>query len=228
MKTHALTRAARRAFVRIVVGAALLGAAAAAPAEDRGWFVGVAQDDTQVEVFRGLGWEAGAESSGFALQGGYRFAKHGAAGIGYRQASDLQWTESSAYFSDTGGWGEAATRFDSSALQASVIGIWTPGGGIFEIHAKLGLAAYSFDGEQVLTEYLRASSVTRHVGASGTDVLVGFGIGLTVVPAWHVSFGYEYYEFDEGFLGVDFGDGASLDSATLGVQYRFAGRRRER
>lgn len=228
MTTLVLDRAARR-IVLTVVCLGLLGATSASSAEELGWFVGIAHDDTDVEVARGQVWEYAPGSTGFALQGGYRFAKHGAVGFGYRQATDLHWIEQ-AYFAGPGAFTRTETDFDSRALQGSVIGIWTPGGGIFEIYAKAGLTFYSLDGDQVLTSRSGDESVALDVSDSGSNYLVGFGFGLSLTPAWHLSLGYEYFEFDGDFLGVGppWSGRASLDSVAFGLQYRFAGRRSTR
>ena len=81
-----------------VVAAVLLGTAAAASAEDRGWYVGVMRDSTSLSVTYGncvynCYERSGPSSSGYELRGGLRLNRHLAVDFALQRDSDLKWTE---------------------------------------------------------------------------------------------------------------------------------------
>jgi opacity protein-like surface antigen len=119
---------------------------------------------------------------------------------------------------------ETSTVFDVTALQASAVGI-VPFAKNWEAYFGGGLAYSRVSGQQRVTERLGTAQV-RSVSGSSVDYQYTFGLGVTVVPDWHVSLGYEFFAIDEKLLGVRDGADTTVDSFTLGFAHRFAGRPR--
>jgi opacity protein-like surface antigen len=203
------------------MGAGLLSAGlalAAAEAQDdaRNWYIGAATDDTHVEVYRGGGWEVGGSERGFAVRGGWHFHRNFELELAARRASDLQWTE---YFGNISGYLTSHTTFDTTALQASAIGkvLW---GQTFEGYLKAGIAQYQVDGHQVLGALRTDAPLERDVDASGMDYLLGMGLVIKASPQWRVRVEYQYFGIDRDFLGVRAGDDPSVDTFSIGLDYR--------
>ena len=223
---RALRRSAR--LVRHGVAATvLLGTAAAASAEDRGWYVGVMRDSTSVYVTYGNCYyycdsQSGPSSSGYELRGGLRLNRHLAVDFGLQRNSDLKWTEPFATVPDVpGGPYDSQVVFDASIAQATVAGI-VPFGQVFEFSARGGLGFYGLNGEQSLTDVRGGPSLSRSVSSHGTGFLYGIGFGATVGKAWHLSLEYQSASIGKTFLGVASGDNyAELDTVALGIELRF-------
>jgi len=210
----------------LVVGAVLALAfapCAATAADPPQWYAGLSSSDTHVEVFRGFGWEAGGERHGLSARGGLLVNDHFAVEFGAMHAGNLEWSEYSPSVpgSPTDG-GEGRATFDASALQVSAMGI-LPWGEIFDAYLKVGIAAYRASGQLMLVPWT-GSSLSRSVHESGTGHVLGLGLGATVTKNWHVIVEYQYYGIDGAFLGVPSSDDPTIDSFSIGVDYRF-GRR---
>ena len=204
---------------------ALAFAPGAAPAaETDGWYAGLSSSDTHVEVYRGLGWEAGGEQHGLSARGGLLVNDHFAVEFGAMHAANLQWSEYSATVPGLPTGADGHTTFDASALQVSAMGI-LPWGEIFDAYLKVGIAAYRASGHLTLVSW-NGSSLSRSVHDSGTGHLLGLGLGATVTEKWHVSVEYQYYGIDGDFLGVPASDDPTIDSFSIGVDYRFGPRER--
>lgn len=214
--------AQRQLFRAAFTGTGLLAAGLAlAPAEaqdqdPKSWYVGASTNETHVEVFRGLGWETGGTERGFSVRGAWEFHRNFELELAGLRATDLQWTE---YFATIPGYLTAHTTFDTTALQASAIGKvhW---GQAFEAYMKVGIAQYQVDGRQVLDTLQTDAALTRDVDASGSDYLLGFGLVMKASPKWRVRVEYQYFELERDFLGVGASDDPSIDTFSIGVDYR--------
>ena len=60
----------------------------------------------------------------------------------------------------------------------------------------------------------------------GIGFLFGIGIGVTVASDWHCGIWHRIFAVDGASLGIANGCGTTMNSMTLGVQYRF-GRRKQ-
>jgi opacity protein-like surface antigen len=215
-------RAANWGTGLLAAGLALASAQAQVPqAQDpRSWYVGASTGDTNVEVFRGFGWEVGGSERGFTARGGLEFHRNFELELAALRATDLQWSE---YFSNTPGYLTTHTTFDVSALQANAIGkvLW---GQAFEGYLKVGLVQYQVDGRQVLDTLQTDAALTRDVDDTGWDYLLGVGLAIKASPQVRVRVEYGYFGVDRDFLGVGGGDDPTIDSFALGVDYRLSPR----
>jgi opacity protein-like surface antigen len=189
-------------------------------AEPKTWYVGASTNDTHVEVFRGLGWEPAGEERGFSLLGGWHVNRRFAVELGALRATDLEWTE---YLAEIPGYFTAHTTFDTTALQASGV-VTFQWGKTVEAYLKVGLAQYRVDGRQVLDTLRTDAALTRDVDASGSDYLLGAGLGIKATPKWRMRIEYQYFGIDRDFLGVRSGDDPSIDTFAIGLDYQL-GRR---
>ena len=209
-----------------VVAAALLGTAAAASAEDRGWYVGLMRDSTSITVTYGncvynCYSRSGSSSSGYKLRGGLRLNRHLAVDFALQRDSDLKWTEPLATVPDVPGAYDSQVVFDASIAQATVAGIM-PIGQRFEFYGRGGLEFYGLSGEQSLTDVTGGPSLSRSVSSHGTGFLWSTGFGATVGKTWHLSLEYQSVWIGKTFLGVASGDNyAELDTVALGIELRF-------
>jgi opacity protein-like surface antigen len=188
--------------------------------DPRSWYVGASTGDTTVEVYRGFGWEVSGSERGFTVRGGLQFHSNFELELAALRATDLQWSE---YFSNTPGYLTAHTTFDVSALQANAVGKW-PWGQAFEGYLKAGLVQYRVDGRQVLDTLQTDAALTRDVGDSGWDYLLGLGLAIEASPKVRVRVEYSYFGLDRDFLGVGGGDDPTIDSFAIGIDYRLSPR----
>ena len=218
--------AQRQLFQAAYRGTGLLAASLAlAPAQaqdqdPRTWYVGASTNITHVEVYRGFGWETGGSERGFSVRGGWQFHRNFEIELAGLRATDLQWTE---YFSTISGYLTSHTTFDTTALQASAVGKvhW---GETFEGYLKAGIAEYQVSGRQVLDTLQTEAALTRDVDARGSDYLLGAGLVIKASPKWRVRVEYQYFGLDRDFLGVRMSDDPSVDSFSIGVDYRLLGK----
>jgi opacity protein-like surface antigen len=209
---------------RFMLGAAFTGSSLAAPftvapahaLEPGGWYVGASTADTHVEVFRGLGWEPGGEQDGASARGGVRLKRHLALEVATLRSSGLEWTE---YFAEIPGFLTSHTTFDATAVQATAVPTF-PWGKTFEGYLKAGIALYDVDGRQVLDTLLTDAALIRDVDDTGTGLLLGAGLLINAAPKWRVRIEYQYFEIGAAFLGVGHGDDPSIDTFSIGIDYR--------
>ena len=205
----------------ITATALLAGSLAAAPAaaqDPKNWYVGGSTDDTHVEVFRGLGWEAGGSERGFSVRGGWHVHRNFDLELAALRATDLAWSE---YLSTVAL--AAHTTFDVTAVQASAVGK-VHLGQTFEAYGKAGIALYDVGGRQVLDTLQMQAAATREVDASGSDYLLGMGLAIKASPKWRVRLEYQWFEIDRDFLGVGNGDDPSIDTFSIGLDYQLSAR----
>ncbi|HVN36355.1 MAG TPA: outer membrane beta-barrel protein [Casimicrobiaceae bacterium] len=224
----ALLRRSTRLVRHGVAATLLLGTAAAASAEGRGWYLGAMLDNTAVTVIRGdctpyyyyCDSETGPSKTGYELRGGLRLNSYLAVDFALRRNSALQWTESLATVPDVPGIHDSRVVFDASVAEATAVGI-LPFGPIFEVYGKGGLGFYGLSGEQSLTDLTGGSPLSRSVSSHGTGLVLGIGIGATVGKTWHLKLEYQSLSIGKSFLGVGSGSDASLDTTALGIERRF-------
>ena len=216
-------RAHQRVCLPVIATAILGCSAGAASAEERGWYAGLSQNDTNIEVERGGGFQQGPHTSGNTFSGGLRLTHHFAMDFGLSQSDDVKWTEYWAEVPDVPSAYKSSLVFDATALRVGAVGI-APFANIWEAYAKGGFAYYRLNGKQSLSTWSGAD-LSRPMSASDVGFLFGIGVGVTVASDWHLGFGMESLWIDEAFLGIN-GCDASMNSYTLGVEYRF-GRRKQ-
>ena len=69
------------------------------------------------------------------------------------------------------------------------------------------------------------AALTRDVDASGSDYLLGIGLVIKASPKWRVRVEYQYFGLDRDFLGVRAGDDPSIDTLSIGLDYRLPSRK---
>jgi opacity protein-like surface antigen len=195
--------------------AASLAMAPAQAQDPRNWYIGAATSVTNVEVYRGFGWETSGSEHGFFVRGGWQFHRNFEVELAGLRATDLQWSE---YFATIPGYLTAHTTFDTTALQASAIGKvhW---GETFEGYLKAGMSEYQVSGRQVLDTLQTDAALARDVDGSGWDYLLGAGLVIKASPKWRVRVEYQYFGLDRDFLGVRMSDDPSVDSFSIGLDY---------
>jgi opacity protein-like surface antigen len=199
-----------------LLAAGLFSAAACAEDEPGGWYVGGAMDNTHVEVLRGdWGYDVGGSQRGFSVRGALQFNRSFELELGTMSASDVNWTE---YFVSYENALTAHTTFDVKAVNLSAVGKY--GGEWFEGYLKIGVAQYDLDGRQVLDTLMTDAVATRDVHASGLDYLVGAGFFVKPTPRWRVRVEYQYFGVDRDFLGISSGDDPTVDTFSIGFDYR--------
>jgi opacity protein-like surface antigen len=198
-----------------LLAAGLFSAPACAQDEPRGWFVGAATDDTDLEVFRnGWGYETSGSQRGNSIRGGMRLTRNFEIELGTMSASDLNWTE---YFASYDDYLTAHTTFDVKAVNFSAVGKVV--GNLFEGYIKAGLAHYDIDGRQVLDTLMVDAVATRDVHASDMDYLIGAGFFVKPSPKWRVRVEYQYFAVERDFLGIRNSDDPSIDTLSIGFDY---------
>jgi opacity protein-like surface antigen len=214
--------AQRQLFQAAYRGSGLLAASLAlAPAQaqdqdPKTWYVGASTGDTNVEVYRGFGWEVGGSERGFNVRGGLQFHRNFELELTALRATDLRWSE---YFSNTPGYLTAHTTFDVTALQANAVGKvhW---GEAFEGYLKVGLVQYQVGGRQVLDTLQTDAALTRDVDETGWDHLLGIGLAIKASPKVRVRIEYGYFGLDRDFLGVGSSDDPTIDTFAIGLDYQ--------
>jgi opacity protein-like surface antigen len=203
---------------------------AAAGDEAQDWYAGLATSETHVEVYRPSflfgGWEESGSTHEYLLRGGRRLTRHLAVELGMQRSSGLQWQEYAATVPDLPGTYESSVSFDASALQLGLVGILYAGK--FEFYIGGGLAKYRLSGEQTLDDWWSDTTIERAVHESGTGYLIGVGVGTDILQKWRVRLDTQFYTIAQEFLGVATDEDATVDTISIGVDYRFGARARDR
>ena len=185
------------------------------------WYAGARTATTHVEVYRFLSWEHGPRRASSGVSGGVRLRKHLAIDLSYLRATGLEWTEDPAVLPSLPGHYRSETSFDATAVQVSAVGVF-PFGGIWDAYVKGGLSRYRLAGQQHVSDWVGVSTdLTRRFAVSGTGGLLGGGLGVSVSPRWHVRVEYQFFEVEPTVFGVAPGNPPTLDSISLGFDYRF-------
>jgi hypothetical protein len=197
--------------------AAGLFAASARSAEPGSWYVGGSSDSTDVVAYGSYPFGTGGGGSGLSVRGGLQLHPRFGVELQALRASDLR---SSQYFVDSPYGINAHTTFDVFALQTAAVGNWALGP-IFEAYLKGGLALYDVDGRQLFDTLSQDAATTRAVSDGGSHLLFGFGLRMNATPKWAVRLDYQSFGIDGSFLGDGSREDPTLDTASVGVDYRF-------
>jgi hypothetical protein len=110
--------------------------------------------------------------------------------------------------------------FSAQVAEVSLLGILPMAN--WEFYLKLGAGFWDGESEQRLDDSFGPTVVNRSVSDSGTDLLAGAGIGVTLAESWHVRLEFQTLTIDREVLNAR--DDSSLDSILLEMQYRFGAR----
>jgi hypothetical protein len=186
--------------------------------EPGSWYVGGASDSSDIVAYGSYPFGTGGGTSGLSVRGGVQLHRRFGVELQALRAPDLRWSQ---YLAPRLPYGiNAHTTFDVSALQAAAVGNWA-WGPIFDGYLKAGLALYDVDGRQVIDTLQQDAAATRAVSDGGSDVLLGLGIRMKATPKWAVRLDYQNFGIDGSFLGDDSRDDPTLDTISVGVDYRF-------
>ena len=193
----------------------------------KGWYLGGGYALTNVfwvEPDYGLSQEERGDSdSGFIINGGYRFNRYLAVELGYLDGGEP--TFQSVLLNDEDGFNiiniEAAQKTEAIELSGVVL---LPFWKIWEVYAKFGASFWDATSRQTLTP-LSGIPLNRTLDESGTDFLVGVGVGVTVWKNLHLRFEAQAFRTKDELLGLDFETvddlEARFDALLLEAQWRF-------
>ena len=221
---------ARCLIAHAAVAAAALGAASAAKAAQREWYLGATLDSTSVDIAYGLYDSSGGPSNtGSSVHGGLIFNRHLALDFGLQRNSGMHWSEPVAIDPFEPPSYTFNVLFEARIAQATVVGTW-PIGKVFDLYGRLGIGSYRLTGEQWLAD---AASSSPHLPASsdGIGAVFAIGAGATIAKNWRLNLEFQSTTVGKAFFGipathglpVDEQSSASLDSITLGIERRFGG-----
>ncbi len=190
----------------------------------RGWYAGggFTLSDTDVSESDNIygEYKNGSGDTGFVIDAGYRFNDFIAVELGYLDAGTPRWNDDVIFLPEFQGAFSTDVALDISAYQASGLLI-LPFLKRWEAYFKFGLSYWDAESDQILTPVGGGGVITRNLDDSGTDVLVGVGVGASFWKHVHMRFEYQSFRVDKELLALnDFYDG-SVSTATLEVQYRF-------
>lgn len=181
-------------------------------AEPTGW-----EDDDDYYYFSDS--ESGDSDTSLSVFAGYRFNRYLAAEVGWFDGGTMGWDQALVYVPDLLDVYNTDVDLEVTSVNASVLGI-LPFAGIWEGYLRGGVAFYDGSADQRLTPSFGGATIERSVDDSGTDLLFGIGIGVTLFGRAHLRLEYQSFLIDEDLLagGVD---STSVDTILLDVQYRF-------
>ena len=229
-----LHRSSRRLVARTVVTAVALGAASAATAAQREWFLGATFDSTSVDIGYGMyDYTAGPSNTGYTVHGGLSINRYLALDFGLQRNSGMRWSEPVATDPLLPTTYNLNVQFDTRIVQATVIGTW-PIGKVFDLYGRLGIDSYRLDGEQWLTDSSAGSSPRFPTSSSGTTSVIGFGAGARLAKNWRLNLEFKTISVGKSFFGVPATHGLSaeeqnnayLDTWSFGIERRFGGANR--
>jgi hypothetical protein len=217
-------------FLTLLAGPAL---AQQAPQDWRGLYVGGggAYSNVSVEVdpyddccdWWGdyAHYDDGDGAYGWSLHLGWRLHRYVALEAGYLDTGGIDWDENLVYMPGLDGYYDNRVRFSAEIAEISVLGI-LPFADIVEIYLRLGAGLWEGVSEQQLGQSFGPAVLHRRTEESGTGLLAGVGIGVSIAKALHLRLDLQSVTLDEDVLNAR--DDTSLESLLLEVQYRFGAR----
>jgi hypothetical protein len=198
-------------------------AQSAYPESVRGFYAGAGVGDAEPTSWESDYWysdvESGNSDTSLSLFAGYRFNRFLAAEAGWFDGGTMGWDQKLVYVPEFMDVYNTDVDLDVTAVNVSVLGI-LPFARIWEVYVRGGLAFYDANAAQHLSPSFGGATVERSVDDSGTDLLFGFGIGVTLFKRTHLRLEFQSFFIDEDLLAVE-EDTASVDTLLLDLQYRF-------
>ena len=205
-----------------VIAAMLVGGTASA--QEAKWYVGAQVDTARVSVARGgdaFSYDLGSSAFAYGLRGGLRLTKHIGVDFALQHTSDLEWTEPLANVSGVPGLYDNHVTFDTDDAQVSGVGV-LPFARIWEGFLRVGVDFQRHSGQQVLTNPLGGTLLTRPISGNDVTYVVSVGIGVTVGHGWHLSLETQSLGLDDSIVGADDEDTfAWVGNIAFGVERRF-------
>jgi len=191
----------------------------------RGWYagggIGIANVYSWTDTCYGCwaDWEYGDSDFAYTITGGYRFIPYFAIEASYLDSGTPEWDQDLNYIADLNDIFNVDGEIDLNSYQVSVLGIF-PFAKIWEVYLRGGVTFWDGESEQILTRVSDNEVTIRNVNESGTDFLLGVGVGATLGKRWHIRLDYVFFGIDDDLLALGSGDDAYSDIATLQLHYR--------
>jgi hypothetical protein len=202
-----------------------------APESWRGYYLGGGGSYSNVSVKVGDGgcyddcywgdyydYDQGDGDIGYSVHAGLRVHRYVALEVSYLDPGTIRWEKNLVYMPEFNDYYNNRVDFAAQVTEVSVLGIFPFEGG-WEIYLRLGAGFWDGQSTQRLDQSFGEKVITRDVNDSGTDLLLGVGVGVTVAKGLHVRLDLQTVGIDEDVLNAQ--DDTSLDSILLEVQYRF-------
>jgi hypothetical protein len=149
---------------------------------------------------------------------GYRINQWFAIEASYIDAGTIGWNDKYVWMPELAGFYRNNVEFSSTIPEVGVLAI-LPFFERWEAYFKLGAGFWDGTSKQKLTNEDTGQVTYREVDDSGTDYMVGVGLGYSFATAWHVRFDFQSVGLDGDVLNVR--DDSSIDTMQLELQYRF-------
>jgi len=163
-------------------------------------------------------YDNGDGAFGYSVYAGLRLNQYVALEVGYLDSGTIGWNKNLVYTPELNDFYNNRVDFQATVTEVSVLGI-LPFGDVWEVYLRLGAGFWDGQSTQRLDQSFGDIVVTRDVEDSGTGLLVGVGVGVTVVKGLQVRLDLQTVGIDRDMLNTD--SHTSLDSFLLELQYRF-------
>jgi len=163
-------------------------------------------------------YDQGDGAYGYSVYAGLRLNQYVSLEVGYLDSGTIGWNKNLVYTPELNDFYNNRVDFQATVTEVSVLGI-LPFGDVWEVYLRLGAGFWDGQSTQRLDQSFGDIVVTRDVEDSGTGLLVGVGVGVTVVKGLQVRLDLQTVGIDRDMLNTD--SHTSLDSFLLELQYRF-------
>jgi hypothetical protein len=167
-------------------------------------------------------YDQGDGDYGWSAHFGWRAHTYFAIEAGYVSTGSIGWDQDLVYMPEFDDFYNNRVRFSAEVVEVSALGI-LPFLEVWELYLRLGAGFWDGRSEQLLDQSFGPAVVTRSVEDSGTGILYGVGVGVTLAQSWHLRLDVQSLTIDREVLNAS--DDTSLDSLLFEVQYRFGARR---
>jgi hypothetical protein len=186
-----------------------------------GWYVGGGVSYTEINAgsFGGLrnGNDSTDSNFGMVVTAGYKFGQYTAVEAGYLDAGALHFSSSRGPQCVEPDLCNVKVKQETTALTVAVVGI-LPLNRVWDIYAKVGAASWDAVANQAFASPSGSASATGRADLSGTDLLIGLGVGAALASRIRLRLEYESFETDDALLAFD--RSAGIQQFALEVHWR--------
>lgn len=217
-----IDRVLLRILVSLIAALPVAGLADDEAAWSSGWYVGAGVSYAEISAgsFGGLrnGNDRTDSNVGMVVTAGYRFGQFTAAEIGYLDAGAPRFSSSRGLVCVEPDLCTVEVEQETTALTVAGVGIM-PLGQVWHIYAKVGAASWEALADQTFASPSGNVSATGRTDLTGTDLLIGFGVGAALAPRVGLRLDYEWFDTEDALLAVD--RAAGFQQFALEVHWRF-------
>jgi hypothetical protein len=167
-------------------------------------------------------YDQGDGGYGWSAHFGWRAHRYFAIEASYVSTGSIGWDEDLVYMPEFDDFYNNRVQFSAEVAEVSALGI-LPFLEAWELYLRLGAGFWDGRSEQLLHQSFGPAIVARSVEDSGTSILYGLGVGVTIAESWHLRLEVQSLGIDREVLNAR--DDSSLDSLLFEAQYRFGARR---